>query len=171
MPNKKSLPRAEFIKPLNTLRTKVGYGGLNDNILNEAQMMIEYRSVDFQPDTYLTDLLSGIEKARNAPRSEDSDMLIENMLDPAINLKANGGMFGYPIVSKIGAKLIEFLDMIATPDRDAIEIVLAFHTTIRTVMTGHVTGSGGRQGDELVQALEDACQRYFEQYSGGAIKA
>ncbi len=56
--------------------------------------------------------------------------------------------------------------MIAAPDKDAIEIVLAFHTTIRAVLTGRVTGSGGRHGDELMQALEAACLRYFEHYPG-----
>jgi hypothetical protein len=32
------------------------------------------------------------------------------------------------------------------------------------VLTGRVTGSGGKHGDELMQALEAACLRYFQHY-------
>lgn len=69
-----------------------------------------------------------------------------------------------PLVTRIGDKLIQFLEVTAVPDKDAIEIVMAFHTTIRAVLMGRVTGSGGKHGDALMQALEDACLRYFEHY-------
>jgi hypothetical protein len=51
-------------------------------------------------------------------------------------------------------------------EKDAIDIVLAFHTTMRAVLMGCVIGSGGKHGDELMQALEAACLRYFEHYPG-----
>ena len=73
-------------------------------------------------------------------------------------------MFRYPLVTRIADKLIQFLEVIAAPDKDAIEIVLAFHTTMRAVLMGRVIGSGGKHGDELMQALEAACLRYFEHY-------
>ena len=67
-----------------------------------------------------------------------------------------------PLVTRIADKLIQFLEVTAVPDKDAIEIVMAFHTTIRAVLMGRVTGSRGKHGDELMQALEDACLRYAE---------
>ena len=39
---------------------------------------------------------------------------------------------------------------------------MAFHTTIRAVIMGRVTGTGGKHGNELMAALESACVRYFE---------
>jgi hypothetical protein len=83
------------------------------------------------------------------------------MLYPAMQLKANGGMFHYPLVTSLADKLIQFLEVIAEADIAAIEIVLAFFTAIRAVVMGRITGSGGLQGAELQQALEEACQRYF----------
>ncbi len=57
------------------------------------------------------------------------------MLYPAMQLKANGGMFRYPLITRISETLLQFLEVIAEPDQDAIEIVLAFHTTIQAVLT------------------------------------
>src|ERR1017187_2392360 len=138
---KRSLSKVDFIKPLNTLKTKVGYGGLNDNILNEAQMLIECRSVDFPPqaETYLAELLRAIECGKHPTPGMDRKMLVAGMLDPAMHLKANGGMFSYPLLTRIGARLIEFLEAISELNRDTIEVVLAFHAVMQTVLTGCIT--------------------------------
>jgi hypothetical protein len=58
--------------------------------------------------------------------------------------------------------LIQYLEVIAEPDEDAIEIVLAFHTTMRAIIISRITGNGGRHGFELMQALDEACNRYFD---------
>jgi hypothetical protein len=42
--------------------------------------------------------------------------------------------------------------------------VLAFHTTMRTILMGRITGSGGSHGEDLMQALEAACLRFFERH-------
>ena len=156
--------KAVFIKPLNTLRAKVGYGGLNDNILDKAQTVLENNSVDFLPmaEMYLSGMMQGIERAGNPAPGDDDETLIAGMSYPAMQLKANGGMFSYSLVSRIGDMLIQFLGVIAAPDKDAIEIVLAFHTTMRTILKSRISGLGGKHGDELKQALESACRRYFE---------
>ncbi len=158
---------AEFINPLNILKSKAGYGGLGEDILSKAQALLENAAVDFQPlaEMYLATLIQGIERARDAA-GESEDVHITGMLYPAMQLKANGGMFSYPLVTRIADKLIQFLEVIDAPDKNAIEIVLAFQMTMQAVVTGRVTGSGGRHGDELMQALDAACRRYFEQHPG-----
>lgn len=158
--------KAEFLKPPNMLKTKVGGGGLSDEILDKAQQLLENNTVDFQPlaDMYLNSLAKGIDLAKDANPGEDNEYIISCMLYPAMQLKANGGMFHYPLVTQIADKLIQFLEVIEHPDIEAIEIVLAFHTTIRAVILGQVKGSGGKHGAELLTALNDACIRYFEKY-------
>ena len=166
--NQKRRRKAEFMKPVNVLKSKAGYGGLDDEILNKAQALLENNSVDFLPmaEMYLSGMMRGIERSRNPAPGESEKVLIAGMLYPAMQLKANGGMFRYPLVTRIADKLIQFLEVIAAPGKDAIEIVLAFHTTMRAVLMGRVIGSGGKHGDELMQALEAACLRYFEHYRG-----
>ena len=51
--------KAEFIKPPNILKAKVGSGGLSEDILNKAQLLLENNTVDFQPlaEIYLNSLM------------------------------------------------------------------------------------------------------------------
>jgi len=164
--NQEPKRKAEYIKPPNTLKAKVGSGGLSEQILAKAQALLENNSVDFQPlaEMYLTTMMKGIEFSNSPGPDADAEGIIASMLYPAMQLKANGGMFHYPLVTMIADRLVQFLEVIEEPDIDAVEIVLAFHTTIRAVVLGKITGTGGKHGEELVAALSEACMRYFEKY-------
>jgi hypothetical protein len=161
--------KAEFITPPNTLKAKVGSGGLSEDILEKAQALLEHSAVDFTPlaELYLNTLMKGVEAARTSEQlidEKESELLIAGMLYPSMQLKANGGMFRYALVTTIADRLVQFLEVVETPDTDALEIVLAFHTTIRAIVMGRITGTGGRHGKELIDALDDACRRYFERH-------
>lgn len=166
MPHFNQTPKrkAEFIPAQRTLKAKVGSGGIADDILEKAQALLENNTVDFMPlaEMYLVSLMKGIDTVKDASPEEDNEFLISNMLYPAMQLKANGGMFHYPLVTGISDRLIQFLEVIDEPDIEAIEIVLAFHTTIRAIIQGKITGDGGAHGEELMRALNKACIRYFE---------
>jgi hypothetical protein len=158
--------KAEFIRPNNTLKAKVGSGGLSDDILDKAQALLENHSADFLPlaEIYLGSLIKGIEKAQDPQFDGQDEHVISLMLYPTMQLKANGGMFHYTLITIIADKLIQFLEVIEKADLDAIEIVLAFHTTMRAIILGKITGDGGSHGKELIGALDEACTRYFDQF-------
>ena len=168
--NQKPVRKAEFSMPPNNLKSKVGSGGISDDILGKAESLLENNTVDFMPlaDMYLNTLIRAIDAAKDmnvdALSDDDNESLIAGMLYPAMQLKANGGMFRYQLVTRIADRLIQFLEVIAKPDIDALEIVMAFQATIRAIVLGRITGDGGRHGSELMHALEDACERYFERY-------
>tara|TARA_B100000780_G_scaffold277867_1_gene249648 strand:+ start:1084 stop:1608 length:525 start_codon:yes stop_codon:yes gene_type:complete len=164
--NQQPRRKAEFITPPNNLKAKVGSGGLSEAILNKAQELLENNTVDFLPlgEMYLNTLMKSIEQAKNAHPDDDQEYIISAMLYPAMQLKANGGMFHYPLVTTISDRLIQYLEVIEVADIESVEIVLAFHTTIRAVILGRITGDGGRHGAELIEALDDACLRYFERH-------
>ena len=159
--------QAEFIKPPNVLKQKVGHGGLSDEILNKAQKLLEENTHDFQPLAfmYLNALMQGIEMAKGASPADDTEQIIANMIYPSMQLKANGGMFHYTLITKIADKLIQFLEVIDEPDIEAVEIVLAYHTTMSAVLQGNISGDGGEHGEELLSALTAACMRYFSRHS------
>ncbi len=158
--------KAEFIKLPNTLKAKVGSGGLSEEILDKAQALLENSNVDFLPlgEMYLEALKRGIEHAQKAGDDDDPEAVIAGMLYPGMQLKANGGMFHYQLVTRMADKLIQFLEVIDRPDIEAVEIVLAFYTTIRAVVQGKIEGDGGKHGAELLDALNEACERYFEKH-------
>jgi len=164
--NRTPLRKAEFISPPNTLKQKVGNGGISDEIIAKAQKLLEENTQDFEPlaNMYLTALMNGIEMAKGFSAADDIEQIIANMLYPSMQLKANGGMFRYSLISKIADKLIQFLEVIDEPDIEAVEIVLAFHTTITAIIQAKITDDGGKNGDELMSALTSACMRYFEKH-------
>jgi hypothetical protein len=104
----------------------------------------------------------GLDSARESMHSNNIEPAIANIIYPAMQLKANGGMFHYQLVTKIADKLIQFMEVIEGLDKDALEIITAYQTTIRAVIQGRITGDGGRYGDELIEALNEACMRYFD---------
>ncbi|MCB1784286.1 MAG: hypothetical protein KDI13_09855 [Alphaproteobacteria bacterium] len=158
--------KAEYIKPPNLIKAKVGDGGLTDNILDRAQKLLENNSVDFGPlaDIYLTRMMEGINRAKAASGDEDLEYLIAGILYPCAQLKANGGMFHYPLVTRIAERFVQFMEVVERIDPQMMEIATAFHTTIRAVVAGKVKGDGGQYGNELVEALNGACMRYFEKH-------
>ncbi len=156
--------KAEFIKPPNTLKAKVGTGGLTEEILNKAQKLLEENTLDFSPlaYVYLENLWQGIEAAKHMKFSDDTEVLITGMLYPAMQLKANGGMFRFHIVTQAADRLVQFLEVLEEIDTEALEIIMAFYGAIKAVIQGKITGDGGENGKELVSALSVACVKYFE---------
>ncbi len=158
--------KAEFFTPPNHLKMKVGNGGLSEDVLNKAQALLENNTIDFRPlgELYLESITRGMEQARNSTAEANVETVITTILFPVMQLKANGGMFHYELVTRIADRLIQFLEVVEELDTDALEIVQAFHTTIRAILLGQIRGNGGQRGDELMNALVDACYRYFEKY-------
>ncbi len=156
--------RAEFIKLPNTLKAKVGDGGLSEDILKKAELLLENNTSEFGPlgEMYLVALAKGIEQSKSVRDIEYNEYIISTMIYPAMQLKANGGMFHYQLVTRIADQLIQFLEVIEYPDIEAVEIILAFHTALRAIVTGRIKGDGGKYGNDLSRALNDACVRYFE---------
>lgn len=160
--------QARFINPPNNLKSKAGNGGLNESILEKAQALLERNSDEFPPMAWrlLKQLEEAIRQAEAAANdnknANDAEDRINAIIYPAMQLKANGGMFKYPLVTKIADRLVQFLEVIEKPDEEVLEICHAFHTTIDAVMAGRIQGGGGEYGDELTEALIKACIRYFD---------
>lgn len=156
--------KAEFITPPNKLREKVGYGGISEERLNQAQEIIEENAFDFREmaEGFLADLKEGIDKSYEELNGKGPEELISLMLLPAMHMKANGGMFHYPLISRISDTLVQFLEVIREPDRDSLEIVLAFYHTLMMIVRGQIQGRGNRKEEELFYTLEKACYKYFD---------
>jgi len=165
--NQEQRRQAEFITPPNLIKRKVGSGGLSDEILEHAQKLLEDNAVDFLPlaEIYLTNLNDGINLCQNPTAEMTDEYLISTLIYPAIQLRSNGSMFNYPLITAMADKMIHFLEVIDKPNDKVIEIIIAFYATIKMVAQARIQGEGGAKGRSLVKALDGACQRYFERYS------
>ena len=159
--------KAEVLFPPNTLKAKAGSGGLDASVIEKAQKIIDESGIDFIPtgQRYMASLQEGMKTVKAKRGVVDDESLIATMLYPSMQLKANGGMFGYPLITSVAARLIRFLEQIREPDDDALEIVTGFCNTINAIMLmGERDRKVASRGDDLYVALDEACQRYFEKH-------
>lgn len=158
----KKVRKAELIAPPNRLKEKVGSGGIDESVLTKAQDMLENNTVDFKPIALmLVDVLhDSITDAKSG--SIKGEEAIESMLYPAMQLKAQGGMFHYPLISEIANILVNFLETVTDTDKDVIDIVVAHKQSVNAVLASEIKGDGGKVGRELRDALLDACARYYK---------
>lgn len=167
--NQKPVRNAEFIMPPNIVKAKVGSGGLNDSIIERAQQLLESNTSDFAPvaEMYLKTMQDGIETAKIAIAKNEpitDELVISHILYPCVQLKSNGAMFRFPLVTRIADRFVQFMEVIDRIDTESLEIASAFNTAIRVVVAGKITTGGGAKGNALVEELNNACMRYFEKY-------
>lgn len=162
----KKVRKAELITPPNKLKEKVGSGGIDENVLNKAQALLENNTVDFKPiAAMLMELLTeAITDAKNG--NIKGEAAIEAMIYPAMQLKAQGTMFHYPLVTEISNILVNFLETVTTVDKDVLDLVVAHKMSINAVLASQIKGDGGKVGKELRDALMDACNRYYRTRAG-----
>jgi hypothetical protein len=160
--DQKKFRHAELLTPPNRLKEKVGNGGLDEAVLVKAQELLENNTVDFRPIALmLVDVLhEAIADAKSgALKGEEA---INAMLYPAMQMKAQGAMFHYPLVSEISNTLVNFLETVPDVDKDVVDIVVHHKFAINAVLGSQIKGDGGKLGRELREALLDACTRYYK---------
>ena len=160
--DQKKVRVAEIVIPPNRLKSKVGSGGLDDAVLSKAQELLENNTIDFKPIALmLVDVLhEAIADAKSgALKGEEA---IQAMLYPAMQLKAQGAMFHYPLISQIGEILVSFLETIPDVDKDVMDIIVHHKFAVNAVIGSQIKGDGGKLGRELRDALLEACMRYYK---------
>jgi hypothetical protein len=157
------LRHAEFINPPNILKKKVGSGGIDAAVLVKAQKVIDTNKTDFKPIAIeLLEILDkGIEHAGSG--SLKGEAAIEAMLYPAAQLKAQGAMFRFPLVSDVSDILVSFLETITVPPSpEVLEIVTAHKMAISVIISNDIASEMHPHGKELKTSLLDACARYYK---------
>lgn len=157
--------KARFIDPPNVLRQKCGYGGLDQTRLLRAEEFIDSNELDFGPfalrlmerlDAVIADCRSGRLKG---------DRAIDELTKPIMELKANGGMFKYELMSEIAGIVLNFLENITALNDDVFEIVDAHQNTLSVIIASDLKGSGGKEGRALAEELFAACKRYYKKHN------
>lgn len=160
----KGKKKARFITPPNRLKEKVGDGGISEALLIKSQEFIENNTIKFEPiaQQYLAELKVALKAAKANPGA--GRRAVDAMIRPIMQLKANGGMFRYHLVSHVANIVLQFLEKITVVDRDVCDIVEAHNNCLTIVITNNLRGDGGREGAALVKELQDACARYYKKH-------
>jgi hypothetical protein len=157
--------KVKYHVPPNILREKCGVGGINPDVLKKAQTFIDENDLDFTPfaEDFLNKLDVALAAARkNTARTKETLATISR---PVMELKANGAMFEYPLISDVAGILLNFLENLQGLNDDALDIVIVHRRTLHVIVTSRLRGTGGKDGQALLQELVDACERYFKKYA------
>lgn len=164
MANKSKVSKVKFLPVKNDLRRKVGRGGLDPSLVNRADTVARKSAPDFAPlATEILARLDGYIAETRAAIPADRDM-IRRLGGPVMELKANGGMFGYATVTGIADVVLDFLENIEIMDEDAFEIVDLHQLAIRAIISGRIKNEDSAEGRALAEELSRACARYYKKH-------
>lgn len=154
--------KSRLVKPENTLKKKVGNGGFDEKILVNAQKVIEENTIDFKP--MALDFLNQLDGIFVDIKEEkiDENAAHDQIMYPLMQLKAQGALFHYPLITKISYIVVDFLENVSGVDKDALEIVKAYKQSIFAVLSLKIQTDDNKIGKELCDALVDACNRYYK---------
>jgi|GEM_PF-503224 len=161
----KPKPNVRRIRASPLLKAKVGTGTIDAKKIERAQKVIDHNDVDFT--SYALVFLNKIQAATIDYRkggAADRESLARRRAELAhlvMQIKANAGMFGYPLLSMLAERLLTFLESIEAVDDDVVAIVEACHTTFNLIIANRLKGDSGTYGQELSTELRDAIMRYF----------
>jgi len=155
-----------FIKPPNRLKMKVGAGSIDERLLDQAQAFIHKSETDFKPiaEDLLKDVNDSLKKLRSAQSQTDKEKCKEELAGAIMQLKANGGMFRYQLISEIAGLALHFLENASSVNDEALQVVDVHAKTIHIILANDLKGDGGKEGYALVKELEKACKRFFAKY-------
>lgn len=160
--SKKSSPN--FITPPNTLKSKVGDGGIPAYVLKQCQGYLESNPVDFTPYGYR--YMGQLKEVKL--RIDKGGLKLGNVENELVNiimqLKSNGSMFHYQLVSMISDVMLRFLENAKTLDEDFNDILNVYINVLEIILNKKLRGNGGTEGYALTQELHGACLRYYTKY-------
>lgn len=150
----------EFITPPNMLKIKVGSGGLHVSTLKQAQNMLDDHRADFMPiaQSYLDQMAQGIKEAQSTDHT--MERRIDYMLLPCSQLRANGRLFQYSMVTRVAGRFAAFMDDIKNIDNEIIKIASAFHGALRLILVKNMRNEAAKGAQSLLDELDDLCRRY-----------
>jgi len=145
----------------NTLREKVSSGLVGNvkgevpmDLIEEAEAELERAALDFT--VWALEYLSKL-----------SDLCTEALMEPgrrarhfadihdlALELRGQGGTFGYPLISTFGKMLYDVTMEGCREDDKAVEIVKCHIDAMRAVIREKVGGDGGDIGRQLLKGLQ-----------------
>lgn len=166
-------PVVHFDLP-NRLGAKAGIGPrdpvptLPESVLEAAEAEIQERAGD-----YATWISAEVEEMarridRLGPGGDRVAGLLAEINRSALEMRGQGGIFGYPLITHIAKSLYEATGgglKAVTPNE---QLLFKAHVdAVRAVMNGRVSGDGGATGQQLLATLEVAKKKYAKAAEGG----
>ena len=150
----------------NNLKEKAGGGGFKGaaemplDLLEEAEQQLERAALDFTiwALDYLKRLSGLCDEALEADAEGGRGKFFQEINLLALELRGQGGIFGYPLISTFGKMLYDTTYEGCRVNDDAVGIVKTHIDTMRAVLREKIAGDGGEIGRELLASLQKAIE-------------
>jgi len=147
---------AQTITPPNPLgKAKSGNGPvkIDPDVLRQAEQAVDDLQGDYpawaQKD--IDGLRAAITSARSDPKT--LPLAISDIYKCALDLKGQGGGFGYDLITSIGDLLTKFMEERETVSSRDSEIICAHVDAMQAVIRQDIKGDGGKIGNQIVDGL------------------
>ena len=144
------------------LQQKAGTGEIDPDLVRKADQVLQDNDEDFTP--LALELLARL--AKNLARIKREKIYAPEALleleGPVMQLKANGKMFKYDLVTSLAGITLDFLESIIALDDDVVALVEVQLAGLQVIVAKKMKGTGGLDGMRLRAELEEACQRYYK---------
>tara|TARA_R110002072_G_scaffold65907_1_gene162873 strand:+ start:2175 stop:2657 length:483 start_codon:yes stop_codon:yes gene_type:complete len=149
---------AETITPPNPLaKAKSGDGPvkIDPNVLREAEQAVDELQGDYP--IWAQKDIDGLREAM-ALGKKGPDTLPQAIADIykyALDLKGQGGGFGYDLITSIGDLLTKFMEERDQVSHRDFEIICAHVDAMQAVIRQDIKGDGGKIGNQIVDGLSE----------------
>ena len=156
-----SRPDVQVIRPPNTLAMKAK----KDSSVPIAQRLSQADAAvaEFGKgfSKWGLDDIAGIEAALEQARQdpEGHEALVSDIFGRAMDLKSQGGSFGYTLISEIGDSLKRFTEGRKGVSKRDIDIIAAHVDAMRAVLLQGIRGEGGKVGRQIVAGLQQLTEK------------
>ncbi len=130
-----------------------GPGVLDPKILKRAEMAMSNLSTEYAE--WANEALENLESGLDKLRGPDADVEAEckNMFRMAIDMKGQGGSFGYLLITAVADSLMKFIENKTEVNEFDIEVIAAHLGAMRAVFTEEIKDDGGPVGEQLMDGL------------------
>ena len=149
-------PDVQFIKPPDTLaKAKTGRGRVKPDTETIQHAEAAIRKIGDGFPQWAQDDLDEMDKALAAARQnpDQQEDYIMQIFGRSMDLKGQGGSFGYDLISQIGNSLKKFTESRNEANPRDVEIIAAHVDAMRVVMVQDIKGDGGDVGQAIVAGL------------------
>ena len=120
-------------------------------IQRDADKAVEKNTARFVK--YLAKDLTDIEKMLKVYLQEPSRKNMRPIFDRIHNLRGQGTMFGYPLVTTIGGHFCRYVDSLPEDSLPRKDVVATFVKSLRVVQTQSIKGNGSERFQMLIKNM------------------
>ncbi|MDD9876597.1 MAG: hypothetical protein OXR84_04055, partial [Magnetovibrio sp.] len=135
-------------------------GSMPADLVAEAEQQLERAALDFTTWAleYLSTLADLCTEALNEPTGRGRHFGEIHTL--ALELRGQGGTFGYPLISTIGKMLFDITVDGCREDDNAVEMVKCHIDAMRAILREKISGEGGEVGQAVLKGLTDSIEKF-----------